>query len=416
MMNTDTSKQPTLKVLMLDTQGVHADWQSEINSTGRYWDVLRVDNSSSLIAFMKESNYHAIAIASSNRIHADQDCFKKAMTMQPRAVRILLPGMPLSSTQTNRSQDLVHRIYSEQNSIPEIAADTEYLVRISRLIHKKPTRDYILSLGQLPSPPAVYRELNRALNSENSNAEQISDIIGQDPALAAKVLRVVNSAYFGIDRQISSIRESVTMLGIRTLRGLALSGHLMSLYPQHRNWSYFSFEELNRRAAMVARLAQYICREMKTSQAVQDQAFVGGLLHDLGLLVLASKDPQSYRKVMVLSAQKELPLCSVEKKMLGLFHGEVGAFLLAHWNLPAPIVEAVLLHHTPQLSVSSEFSPLAAVHIADSLLPQPETEIGANLSNRLMHDYLKRIGVADRVAQWQITANLLHDTGSLTRH
>ncbi|OMH38856.1 HDOD domain-containing protein [Motiliproteus sp. MSK22-1] len=404
------SKTAPIKVLMLDSRGEYFDWASKINQGGRHWDVLRVDNNKAMLSFLSESKYHAVVVASSTRIHADQDCLVKAINLQPRALRILLPGMPLSRGQQNRTQDLVHRVYSDQQPLEEVAEGIENLIKINRLLYKQKNREYINSLGQLPSPPKVYKDLNEALSSDQSNATHISRIIGQDPALAAKVLSVVNSAYFGLDRKISNITESVTLLGIRMLRALALSGHLVSLYPQQRNWSYFSFESLNQRSMLVARLAHQICRDLKASQAIQDQAFIGGLLHDLGVLVMASQDPQLYRKIMVISAQKKAPLCSVEKKMLGLFHGEVGAYLLAHWKLPAAVIEAVLLHHTPQLSPGSEFSPLTAVHIADSLLAEAETEIGANLSNTLSMDYLKRVGVDKEIPRWKITANLYQNS------
>ncbi len=404
-MQTATTPQPSqVKVLMLDPMGAQDDWCSRFNDTGRQWDVVCVNDSNALIASLKELEFQAVMVASSAAIQADNDCFIRAMALQPQAVRILLQGMPLNVTQMSHALDLVHRVFGEECSMQEIVAGTEYLIRVNRLIFKQKTRDYVLSLGQLPSPPQVYQELNQVLGSERSNASHIGAVIGKDPALAAKVLKVVNSAYFRLDRQISSIREAVTLLGIRMLRTLSLSGHLVSLYPEHRNWSYFSFERINQRAVQVGHLAQQICHEMNTSQATQDQALVAGLLHDLGLLVFASQDPQSYRKVMVMSAQKNTPLCVVEKKMLGLFHGEVAAFLLAQWKLPAAIVEAVLLHHTPQLSASEDFTPLAAVHIADALLPQAETEIGANLANSLSLDYLKRLGVSDRLPHWQASA------------
>ena len=395
-----------VKVLMLDTQGEYFDWSCKVNEIARNWDVLRVDSCASMISFLNESKYHAVVLASSTRIHAEHDCLIKAIALQPRAVRIFLPGMPLSGTQMSRTQDLVHRTFCSQTALEEVITSTENLIKINRLIYKQKTREYVESLGQLPSAPQVYRDLNDALSSEQSNADHISRIVGQDPALAAKVLSVVNSAYFGLGRKISNIAEAVTLLGLRMLRALALSGHLISLYPQQRNWSYFSFDNLNQRAMLVARLANQICRDMKTSQAIQDQAFIAGLLHDLGLLVMASQDAQLYRKVLTVSAQKNTPLCSVEKKMLGLFHGEVAAYLLNHWKLPAAVTEAVLLHHTPQLSPGSDFSPLTAVHIADSLIPEAETEIGANLCNQLSMAYVKRVGVDKQISRWQVVANL----------
>ncbi len=207
-----------------------------------------------------------------------------------------------------------------------------------------------------------------------------------------------------VNRRIANIGEAITLLGLSMIRSMALSGHLVSQYPQHPHWSYFSFEQLNSRSLLVAQLAQQICQHMQLPQHIRDQAFISAILQDLGILLFASQDPKSYRKVMVRSAQDNIPLCAVEKKMLGIFHGEVAAFLLAQWQLPTAIAEAVLFRHTPQLSDHREFSPLTALHIADALIEPVTTEISANMKTRLRQDYLQQVGVWERLPAWQALA------------
>ncbi|MEH6823721.1 MAG: HDOD domain-containing protein [Motiliproteus sp.] len=389
---------------MLDLDGEYFTWAETIRNLSHHWDVLRVDSATSLISYLKESEYQAIVIAPSTHHHRDQDCLIKAKRLQPRAVRAVLPGLMGSQDQISRTSDLAHRIYTDQQSTETIADSIEIQVKLSRLINKPQNRDFFSTGGPLPSPPLVYRALTDALNNANSSIPQIAEIVQQDPALTAKVLRMVNSAFFGLQRQVCNICEAVSLVGLRTLRGLALSGHLANIYPQNDQWATFSFEKVNERSLMVARLAMQIAKDMHANVAIQDQAFIAGLLHDIGTLFIASKKPARYLDVMRLSGEKNVSICAVEKKLLGFFHGEIGAYLLAHWGLPAQVVEAVLLHHTPQLCGDHQFTPLTAVHIADALIPAVDNETGAVLANQLVNQYVVATGANHQLGRWKIKA------------
>lgn len=396
-----------LRVLMLDIEGDYYGWAQDIRNLGRNWDLLRVDSTASLVSYLKESEFQAVVVAPSTRHHQDQDCLIKTMNLQQQAVRVILPGVMGSPSQISRSSDLAHRIYNNDQSTQDIANSIEMHIKLNRLINKPKNREFLSTGGPLPATPQVYKALTDALNSTNSSIPQIADIVQQDPALAAKVLKMINSAFFGLPRPVSNISEAVSMLGLRMLRGLALSGQLAGLYPQDEQWTTFSFERVNSRSLLVARLAMQIAKDMKAHIAIQDQAFVAGLLHDVGTLFIASKAPARYQQIMQTSAEKNTSICSVEKKMLGFFHGEIGAYLLAHWGLPAQVVEAVLLHHTPHLCGDQQFTPLTAVHIADSLIPPVSNKVNAVLGNKLIKEYVLATGVQKHLARWQVEAKAM---------
>ena len=195
------------------------------------------------------------------------------------------------------------------------------------------------------------------------------------------------------------------MLGVQTIRSLALSSHLNSHYPQDKSWKYFSFEAVNSRSLMVARLAQDIARDASEDSRVADQAFLAGLLLDIGSLILASHNPAAYHKLMVYTAKKKVRLYRVEKKALGFDHAEVGAHLLDRWQLPPQVVDAVLLHHQPALSTETAFSVLSAVHVADSLIPSVSNQTGCEMGNKLSEPYLEQIGCDKDIHRWQMLAN-----------
>ncbi len=395
---------------MLDLDSEYFAWAQTIRNHCPHWDLRRVDSAASLVACLKESEYQAIVIAPSAQHHRDQGCLVKAKNLQPRAVRAVLPGLMGGLGQSSRTCDLVHRIYADHHSTETIADSLETQVKLNRLINKPQNRDFFSTGGPLPSAPLVYKELTDALNNPNSSFPQIATIVQQDQAMAAKLLRMVNSAFFGLQRQVSNINEAVSLVGLRTLRGLALSGHLANMYPQHDQWTAFSFEKVNERSLMVARLAMQIAKDMRANAAIQDQAFLAGLLHDIGTLFIASKKPAHYLDVMRVSSENKVSICAVEKKRLGFFHGEIGAYLLANWGLPAQVVEAVLLHHTPQLCGDHQFTPLTAVHIADALIPAVQNETGAVLANKLVNDYVAATGASQQLGLWRIKAESMLKT------
>ncbi len=397
--------------LLLDTQSELTELSTDLRKIGG-WQLTVTTSADQFIQLITQQKYDIALIATTDAMSCNR-AFTATATQQPESIRVIVDRQRRPNSQLNHLAELAHYWLGSTESIASFTEKTTRMVKLSRLVHKTKTREYVNSLGKLPSPPKVYQELSTALSSERSNAKEIGKIISEDPALAVKVLKVVNSAYFGLGRQISNIQEAVTLLGVRTLRSLSISGQLLNQYPQHRNWSYFSFEAMNKRSVIVARLAQHICLDLKQDATVADQAFIGGLLHDLGMLIFASQDSDSYRKIMVKSAQTQTHVCIVEKEMLGIFHGEIAAYLLTQWKLPPAVAEAVLLHHTPQLGISKELSPLAAVHIADALIPEITTEIGALIGNQLHASYVKALQLDDHIDSWKKQAQKMFDEAQL---
>ena len=218
-------------------------------------------------------------------------------------------------------------------------------------------------------------------------------------------MKQVNSAFFGFNRTITDLKEAISMLGVRNLRSLALSSQLNSQFKSGNDWDRFSFEQLNQRSLLVARLAQALCRRAGANKITQDQAFLAGLLHDVGVLIMASHDADQYKKLLNYSVKKQKPIYLVEKASFGFFHGEVAGALLALWNLPPQVIEAVMLHHVPHLSKETSFSPLTAVHVADAMLPSVDVEGDCDLASSLSLRYLDQVGVMEEVPQWRIVAN-----------
>ena len=216
---------------------------------------------------------------------------------------------------------------------------------------------------RLPPLPAVLIKLQKALSNDNVSTKEISKIIAQDPGLTAWLLKLVNSPYYGFSTKVSTISRAVTLAGIRQIQTLAISGTLNSLsvllpkglIDMNRFW---------RHSIAVGITAQELWRISGKSDG--EQLFVCGILHDCGYLALAYAAPNAMRivnKSLTLHAE---PGSLAEQKIIGFDHARLGGMLLHRWNMPLPLVSAVLRHH--QVEDPARYPEAATIHIADALV------------------------------------------------
>jgi HD-like signal output (HDOD) protein len=220
-------------------------------------------------------------------------------------------------------------------------------------------------LERIPAVPSTYTELARLAADPKADSAMFAKVIEMDAAVCAKVLQLVNSAYFGLGQKIVSIRPAVTYLGVEIIKSLVLGSTSFS-DKAISEVKGFSPDRLQQHSMLTAILAKKIVG----NPALADAAFTAGLLHDIGALVLLHAAPPDY--VRALERKKELngDSAAAEREIFGVTHAEVGAYLLGLWGIPFPIVEAVAFHHRPN-EVAPESRPLvAAIHIASGLIEE----------------------------------------------
>lgn len=217
----------------------------------------------------------------------------------------------------------------------------------------------------LPALPLAVQRVVTMTQSGDSSAQAIADELALDAALAARVLRLANSAYYGYARQVSSLKEGVVILGMRAVRNLAIVAGTMPWMRRPLPGYCLESGQLLRHSMGIAVGAQTIAR-MAGLRDTTDQAYVAGLLADVGKLALSRCLNSQLASMLVLGKESGMPFDQVEKHVIGFDHAEVGAFLIANWNLPTNLVDAVANHHHP--SALEEPNPLAdCVHLADYL-------------------------------------------------
>lgn len=265
--------------------------------------------------------------------------------------------------------------------------DLGFAVRSEKLL------TVVAQLERLPSVPAIHFQVVALLNDPNSSNEDLGELISSDIALTANLLKIVNSAFFGLAQRVVKPADAVSYLGTNTLRSILMAA---SLLEQLNTGTGSSFDSVAaaRHGHKVAAAARAIAKAEDVSQALAEECFVAGLLHDIGKLILATNLPEQF-----CPAGRTLSL-DEERDVIGSTHAEVGGYLLGLWGLPPAAVDAARFHHAPSESATREFSALAAVHAADYLVARDPGE-GDLPSAPLDIPYFTELGLADRLAAWR---------------
>ena len=254
-------------------------------------------------------------------------------------------------------------------------------------------------LKNLPSLPKVYMEIAEAVQSDDCSTELIAEIAAKDPGLSAKLLQLSNSAFFGFGRKVYSVDEAVQLLGVSIIQSLALATPLYSSFDQ-KKCPGFPLEQIWEHSAQVAALGRKHFRQHMDDPQLAEQAFAAGILHDLGKLILADSLGLEYSEVLKESCATKTPLYQVEQKILHTTLAEVGAYLLAIWGLPIPLIEAVACHHEPNRSGTREICLSGIIHIANAL-QHTQTTRAETVSTPANIDYLKQIHLDEHFEMWR---------------
>ncbi|MEP7306144.1 MAG: response regulator [Acidobacteriota bacterium] len=320
----------------------------------------------------------------------------RVKAVYPTIARIVLSGHAEREAVV-RALPVAHQYLAKPCDTDVLRSVIERTCNLQALLHEPAIREVVGKLDRLPSVPRVYWELTKAVNRDDFGLLQIARIVEEDPAMSAKVLQLVNSAYFGLAQRVVSIQQAVTYLGVELLRSLALTAHVFAtmecVFVQG-----FSLDQLQRSSLMTARLAKRLVSE----PVLADEAFAVSMVRDVGKLLLALSSSDRFAAVVRACRESGRPFHDVERELLGVTHSEVGAYLLGLWGLPFTMVEAVAYHHQPSLVPDGERSVLGAVHVADALIDLAcAEECGQPAADLLDASFLESIGRSAELPAWR---------------
>lgn len=318
----------------------------------------------------------------------------------PDIARLILSGYAEEEL-TLKAVNVAHQ-YLAKPCDPEILISTiQNTLCVREALHSERLRTLIMRLDTIPSPPQIYQKLMAQLNEPDHSIDEIAKTIDKDPAMTAKILKLVNSSFFGIVREVSDTGTATSMLGLELTRSLVLSIHIFSRFEEIPP----ELSGLWQHSLRVGLLAKQIAVLLEQPKCMSDIAFTSGVLHDIGKLILANGLGDDYQAIIREAAESGVDLTDIENEKLGANHAEVGAYLLDLWGLPDSIIGAVMFHHSPLSATNGSPNVLTSLHIADvmdhgqligevsksnaTVLAMPEFDI----------DYLKSVNLHERIEE-----------------
>jgi HD-like signal output (HDOD) protein len=339
------------------------------------------------------------------------ELLKRVMDGYPNTVRIVLSGHAELEAAL-RAVPVAHQFLTKPCKAEVLESTVERACNLYELVGDDAVRRVIGGIERLPPVPSTYAELTRVLANSEAGVDDAARVIKQDVSMTAKLLQLVNSAFFTTGGEVSTIEAAVMRLGFQTIKGLVLTVEVFVEHPGEQV-DGITVESLRDHGVLAGEIARGIVDGAQQA----DDAFTAGMLHDIGKLLLLAKLPDHLRQALDLARRESLAQYVAEQRLFGVTHAEIGAYLLALWGLPYPIVEAVANHHTPSRVESADAGVLLAVHVANGLAHEIESGATADRAADLEQcplidrDYLARVGAAERLDDWRARVREEHADG-----
>lgn len=316
----------------------------------------------------------------------------------PHTIRIMLTGQADESS-ILRTLGVVHQFLSKPCDPENLKMILVQTSALQNILSDGNLKDLISQIGTLPSLPTVYAKLQKAIVSPDVEISEVAAIIEQDIAMSAKVLHLVNSSFFGIYSKVESPGRAVKLLGIETIKILVLGVEIFSqvkipkeLFQVDRLWSH---------SLIVGKVAKVIASHETEDKDLISNAFLAGILHDIGKLVLGSHLPEQYRQVIDLAREGVFSLPEAELSIFGASQSSVGAYLIGLWGFSSPIVEAIGFHHALEKYPANAFSPALAVHVANALYYRNRQDEIVGRTQVLNTQAIEQLALQDKVGEWE---------------
>lgn len=229
--------------------------------------------------------------------------------------------------------------------------------------------EYIKDMPSLPT--SVSKVLNLCNNPQISPAD-LNYVISLDPVLVGRVLKLLNSAYYGLNQRVTNLVRAIIMLGINTIKNLALSSAIMGILPKDKRYQGLDMEGFWRHSLCVGTATKLLAKQRGVDPKQLEEYFTAGLLHDIGKIPLNAVLSKDYMVAVTDADREQLSLYQVESKTLGINHCDVGATIVKAWQLPGPVGETIMFHHNLAAYPGSHSDILSCVAVANHFASERE--------------------------------------------
>jgi putative nucleotidyltransferase with HDIG domain len=362
------------------------------------WEMAFVTSGPAALKEMESAPYNVVISDMRMPGMSGADLLSQVAKTYPKTVRLILSGHA-DKNLIVQCVGSAHQFLAKPCEPDDLKSAVRRAQRFEDSVQCDILKELIAKMETLPSVPTLFHQIMRKIQDENCSLDDIAELIASDLAMTAKLLKVVNSAFFGLKRQVNNPVEAVSFLGLDTIKALVLAVNAFCCFDE-KDAGPLSLENLWSHSLEVANWSRAIARHENASQTHIDESFISGMLHDIGKLALSSNLPARYREAVELARREKLSIYTAEEKIFGANHADVGGYLLSLWGLPARVVDAISFHHQPSSSVIEGYMPLAVVHAADVLSNETEaTPIGQRLT--VDESYFTSHNLTEKLPVWR---------------
>jgi HD-like signal output (HDOD) protein/CheY-like chemotaxis protein len=382
-------EQHVLDALRRMLHDMRHNWEMSFATTGqKALDILDASPKDVIVADMRMPGMDGVTLLDEVR------------KRHPGVIRLVLSGHSDTNTAL-RSVRHAHQFLLKPCRAEELKAAIDRATALQDIFSNEAVRSVVSRIETLPSLPRTYVELMQELRREEPSLRVVGDLVNQDVGMSANILKLVNSAFFGLRTHVSSPIHAVTLLGTEIIKALIISLHLFSRFDMAR-FPGFSLELLWKHSLTTGLFAKTIAQvEGQPSQEIDD-CYISGLLHDVGKLLLATNFDDRYHEVLTRSRAERRTVHDMEKEVFSVSHAEIGGYLLGLWGLPEGVVSAIFHHHAPPPATTCGFSTLMAVHAANCLEHELVVFNAEYAPHPMDTTFLEAAGMDRRIEDWRL--------------
>ncbi len=391
-----------MRILFVDDeQSILDGLRALLRPKRKIWDTEYVTSGAEALARLEQAHFDVIVTDMRMPGMDGATLLRHVQAKHPGVVRIVLSGHAELESAL-RTVPVAHQFLLKPCDAVVLESVVQRAIDLQKLISNDVLRDFISGVQGLPPIPETYLQLTQLLEDDRSGVSDIARVIEQDQAMCAKVLQLVNSSFIGLGRSISDVEQAVGYLGLNLLKNLTLVVHVFNVKPlgdKHR----LQVHRLQRHGLLVGAIARKLAGP---GRHFADDAFMAGILHDIGKLLLVEHRPDVFEKAEAAARLQGRPMHETERELLGVTHAEIGGYLLGIWGLPYPIVEAAANHHSPMVVHKPQHDVLLTVYLANLLSLEQEHAMGVPgaVVEHVDNEYLAATGVPIRWAEWRAIA------------
>lgn len=389
-----------VRILFVDDEPrILAALRDSMRRNRQRWDMVFVSSGDAAIEAISASPFDVVVSDMRMPGMDGATLLRHVKRKTPEATRIILSGYSDSQAAV-RAVSVAHQCLAKPCDTNTLENVIQRVCNLRVLIADEQLRRIVGRIDTLPSLPGIYPRLVRILDDPWVGTSTIAELLETDMAMSAKVLQVVNSAFFGLSRRVTSIQDGVDYLGVDLIRTLAISASIFNGLSAVSTRKLIT--AIENHALQTANLARSICTKETTQDA--DDAFIAGLLHDIGVLIMITGVPRYFETLQVSLRGRPREPHEAELELWGVNHARVGAYLLGFWGLPFRVVEAVAYHHDLEAVPRHSFDLATVVYVANQLAHEVDApwclQPGA-LFPPLNTRYLDACGVLNSLPEWR---------------